>query len=347
MRKHRYLLLITPLLLCSLLGVSFVQAAEQTGQPASAGSEPAQGASASVSAVEFTKKGADTCIKCHDEDSEYPVFDIFKTKHGVQADARTPFGGLQCEACHGPGESNPLFAEDGKPPRSHVAKIRTGEQRPPMLAFGAKSHVPVADQNRMCLTCHAGDSHIAWQGSAHEAGEVACASCHTIHTPHDAVLDKETQPDKCFTCHLQQRAEFLKPSNHPVRFGQVACSDCHTTHGSATATLLARPTLNETCYTCHAEKRGPFLWEHAPASEDCSLCHTPHGSVHPALLTKRPPLLCQQCHAQEYHPSDAYTAAGLPGGTGSPSAFLLAGSCTNCHSQVHGSNHPSGVKLMR
>ena len=23
------------------------------------------------------------------------------------------------------------------------------------------------------------------------------------------------------------------------------------------------------------------------------------------------------------------------------------GSCANCHSQVHGSNHPSGVKLMR
>jgi hypothetical protein len=26
---------------------------------------------------------------------------------------------------------------------------------------------------------------------------------------------------------------------------------------------------------------------------------------------------------------------------------LLAKSCLNCHSQVHGSNHPSGVKFMR
>jgi hypothetical protein len=38
----------------------------------------------------------------------------------------------------------------------------------------------------------------------------------------------------------------------------------------------------------------------------------------------------------------------LPGGSAGGSAiFLVAGGCTNCHSQVHGSNHPSGEKLMR
>ncbi len=111
------------------------------------------------------------------------------------------------------------------------------------------------------------------------------------------------------------------------------------------AKLLLKPTLNETCYTCHAEKRGPFLWEHAPVAENCTNCHTPHGSIHPTLLVKRAPLLCQQCHSQSGHPSVARTGAGLPGG--SPSGFLLAGACINCHSQVHGSNDPSGVKLMR
>jgi DmsE family decaheme c-type cytochrome len=345
MRNHPgHLQFSLSLLLWCLLTVTNAHAAE-AAQAASADSAAVDAAPASVSALEYSKKGADTCIKCHDEDSEYPVLDIFKTKHGVQADVRTPFAGLQCEACHGPGVNNPLFDKDGKPAGKHVAKVRRGKERPPIISFGAKSPVPVAEQNGMCLTCHSGDSHITWQGSAHEAGDVACASCHTIHTPHDAVLDKETQPDKCFTCHLQQRADFNKPSRHPVQFGQLACTDCHNTHGSATTTLLRRPTLNETCYTCHADKRGPFLWEHAPASEDCTLCHTPHGSIHPTLLKKRPPLLCQQCHSQVNHPSDAYTTAGLPGAT--PSPFLLAGSCTNCHSQVHGSNHPSGVKLRR
>jgi DmsE family decaheme c-type cytochrome len=111
------------------------------------------------------------------------------------------------------------------------------------------------------------------------------------------------------------------------------------------AKLLIKPTLNETCYTCHAEKRGPVLWEHAPVAENCANCHTPHGSINPTLLVKRPPLLCQSCHSQAGHPSVARTGAGLPGGN--PSGFLLSGSCVNCHSAVHGSNDPSGVKLMR
>jgi len=298
-----------------------------------------------VSALEYTRKGADTCIKCHDEDSEYPVFDIFKTKHGSQADPSTPFSTLQCETCHGPGVKGVVFMEAAKRAGSHVGKVRPGEERPPILNFGAKSDEPVASQNQMCLQCHAGDQHIDWQGSAHEAANISCADCHTIHTGHDPVLDKVTQPDTCFKCHMKERADFYKPSTHPVRFGQLGCTDCHSPHGSATSTLLVRPTVNETCYTCHADKRGPFLWEHAPASEDCTLCHLPHGSVHPALLKKRPPLLCQQCHSQDDHQSVAYTAANLPGG--SPSAYLLAGACTNCHISIHGSNHPSGARLMR
>jgi len=35
----------------------------------------------------------------------------------------------------------------------------------------------------------------------------------------------------------------------------------------------------------------------------------------------------------------------LPGGQRSP--YVLGQNCLNCHSQVHGSNHPSGSKLMR
>jgi predicted CXXCH cytochrome family protein len=84
--------------------------------------------------------------------------------------------------------------------------------------------------------------------------------------------------------------------------------------------------------------------------EDCSLCHTAHGSVRRALLNKTPPLLCQQCHSQAGHPAVARTPAGLPsvaGGGGTGAVYTVSGSCTNCHTQVHGSNHPSGAKLLR
>lgn len=301
---------------------------------------------ATTQAGTYTKKGADTCIKCHDEDDEFPVFDIFKTKHGQQGDKRSPFAGLQCEACHGPGIAGPEAIQKVVKRGGHTTgKVRLGQERPPILAFGIQSEVPIEKQNSMCLNCHKSRDHISWEGSTHEGDDVACVNCHKLHTPQDPVLAKKTQAVVCFACHKRERAEFYKNSSHPVRSGQMSCTDCHRPHGSIAGSLLIKPTLNQTCYTCHADKRGPLLWEHAPVAEDCSLCHALHGSIHPALLIKRAPLLCQQCHSQVGHPSLALTGAGLPGG--SPSALLLGSSCANCHTQVHGSNHPSGVKLMR
>ena len=324
-------------LLCFMLSAG---AQEQAAAPAGSATETVV-----PMAGKYTEKGADTCIKCHDEEADYPVFDIFKTKHGQRGDKRSPFAGLQCEACHGPGVAGAAAMQEVLDRGGHVGKVRPGQERPPILNFGTKSDEPVATQNGMCLSCHESGDHIRWKGSVHEAGDIACAKCHTIHTVTDPVLEPETQSDVCFTCHKTQRVEFNKPSHHPVRFGQMACSECHAPHGSAADRSLIKSTLNETCYSCHAEKRGPFLWEHAPVAEDCSLCHTPHGSIHAPLLAKRAPLLCQQCHSQAVHPSASLTTSGLPGAM--PSGFLLSGSCMNCHSQVHGSNHPSGVKLMR
>jgi len=285
-------------------------------------------------ASQYTEKGADTCIRCHDEESEFPVFSIFKTKHAQKADKRTPFAGLQCEACHGPGVE-------------HAKKVPEGQKQAPIISFGTKSVVPAEKQNKMCLDCHQGNDRIGWSASQHEGGNLACVSCHKVHVPRDPVLTKAEQPEVCYSCHKKERADFFKPSTHPVRSGQMACSECHNPHGTNTTALLTKPTVNQTCYTCHAEKRGPFLWEHAPVTEDCTNCHTPHGSVHRPLLTKGAPLLCQQCHSPAGHPAVARTGAALPGGSAGPSGFLLAGSCLNCHSQVHGSNHPSGPKLMR
>ena len=66
----------------------------------------------------YTDRGADTCLKCHDEDDDYPVFDIFKTRHAQPGDPRSPFAGLQCEACHGPGpERKGTPADPGFRPR--------------------------------------------------------------------------------------------------------------------------------------------------------------------------------------------------------------------------------------
>jgi DmsE family decaheme c-type cytochrome len=109
--------------------------------------------------------------------------------------------------------------------------------------------------------------------------------------------------------------------------------------------MLTRNTVNETCYDCHAEKRGPFLWEHAPVREDCTNCHTPHGSNYENLLTARQPWMCQQCHAANFHPSGIYSGTGIP--PDGADQRMLGKQCLNCHSQIHGSNHPSGIRLTR
>ena len=283
----------------------------------------------------YSSKGADTCLKCHDEDNEYPVLPIFRTAHGEAGDSRSPMALLECETCHGPAGEHPK-------------RVREGETRPPIRAFGRDAWTPLAEQNAVCLRCHDDTPRINWHGGVHEAGAVGCADCHRTHARRDPMGDARDQVDTCNRCHLRQKAEFQRRSSHPVRFGQMRCSDCHNAHGSFAGKLLAAHAKTDLCLRCHAEKRGPVLWPHAPVIEDCTLCHSAHGSIQAALLNKRPPLLCQQCHNNAGHPSTVYTGDGLPGGSApSQRKFLLGKSCLNCHSQVHGSNHPSGVKLMR
>jgi DmsE family decaheme c-type cytochrome len=271
--------------------------------------------------------GSDVCADCHQEKFEQ----ILPSRHGQMADARTPFAQQGCETCHGPGETH-AFSE--------------GKERGGLIVFGDRSGVEPVLQNGKCLTCHQDTKRMHWQGSVHEAEDLTCSSCHLAHQP-DGVLKKATQAEVCSSCHWRVRADMHKASAHPIRDGQVSCTDCHTPHGSAGPSLLNALTINQACYSCHAEKRGPFLWEHEPVSDACTNCHVPHGSNNPALLVRRPPQLCQQCHQVQ--------GGGMGGGghinqardLGGNQRFVVGASCLNCHSQVHGTNHPSGPALQR
>lgn len=280
---------------------------------------------------EYSRKGADSCLACHDDQK---VLSVFRTRHAVQGDPNSPFGHgqLQCESCHGAGGE-------------HAGRVRRGEERPPIPAFASNTATSIRDQNSYCIDCHTADQGFAWHASGHDSNSVSCAGCHSMHADNDPVMATATQVEVCFDCHQQQRTQSMKPYAHPIRQGKMDCGSCHNTHGETTDLLLVRQTLNDTCYDCHAETRGPYLWEHAPVSEDCSNCHEPHGSSQPGMLSMRAPLLCQGCHSQDGHPSLPQDDSGLASSV--PSQFLLGQSCLNCHSEVHGSNHPSGSKLMR
>ncbi|HEY6926004.1 MAG TPA: cytochrome c3 family protein, partial [Steroidobacteraceae bacterium] len=214
-----------------------------TSPRALADTEPAQSANAAGPATaDRTLSGDEACTRCHDENEVRPVLSIYKTRHGVKADARTP----GCQSCHGAS-------------LAHQKNIggTSGHRTPPDVTFGLHGKSDPQAQVRQCLTCHEGGKRAMWGGSAHEQQNIPCAGCHRIHVGADPVLRKGTQPEVCFDCHKTQRAQTHLISTHPLDAGRMGCTDCHNPHGSTGPHNLIRNSVNETCYTCHAEKRGP------------------------------------------------------------------------------------------
>ena len=194
-----------------------------------------------------------------------------------------------------------------------------------------------AQNNGICLSCHERGERTYWEGSVHEERGLACTNCHTIMASVSAQNQLKTafQPDTCFQCHKDRRAQMFRSSHMPMREGKIVCSDCHNPHGSATEALLRTDSVNDTCYKCHAEKRGPFLFEHAPVRENCLNCHDPHGSINESSLKMSRPRLCYECH------TIGHTQAGPN------SQFTMGRACQNCHTMIHGSNSPAGAVFQR
>ena len=252
------------------------------------------------------------CLGCHTVSADVAVHAVFQTVHGGLGGG----GNGSCAGCHGASEEharNPAAAMPG-------------------ISFGPRWQSPAEARTDACLGCHSGGSPLHWVGSEHQREGMACDSCHDSHRQQDPALSDSGSQQACLSCHTRVQAELLLPSRHPIA-------------GSLGDASLHQASVSDNCLQCHQDKRGPFLWEHPPASEDCALCHRPHGAVHDRLLTARGPALCQQCHVAAFHPSLPYGAEGLAGGSGNQN--VLGKNCLNCHSQVHGSNHPSGARLTR
>jgi DmsE family decaheme c-type cytochrome len=313
----------TGLLCALLLGLGAAADAYSADEPGQGGAQSAP--------KDLVLNGDAKCTRCHDQDDSPQVLSIGKTRHGTVADSRTP----TCTSCHGDSDAHANNTQGG-------AKIP-----PPDRTFTKKSVTPVEVRNEACLSCHQKDSRRShWMGSTHQSRDVACSSCHQVHAAKDRVRDKLTQPEVCFTCHKEQRAQVNRPSHHPILEGKVACSDCHNPHGSVGPKLMKRDSVNETCYTCHMEKRGPFVRNHEPVAEDCANCHNPHGTTADSLLKSRPPFLCQQCHSGHGTPGLAGIAnianpSNTSSGVKANRNITQARGCVNCHTEIHGSNNPN------
>lgn len=277
-----------------------------------------------------------TCVHCHKV--EGANFAKTGLGHLMVRKPRDEQEGLGCQACHGPGREH----------MRHPHKPATG-----FLSFRETSFNLIKSGNERCLECHQNGERTFWQASTHAFRNVGCVDCHQLMCPVTATEQPSPQIKKsplgtefvtpflvtrpetqvCIRCHMRKAMEINLPSHMPVREGLMTCTDCHNPHGGPYPKQLRAATVNEVCYRCHAEKRGPFLWLHAPAMMNCLDCHTPHGSVNQHMLTIREPLLCQRCHVVTRHPSQPQKQFTV---------FVFGQSCTNCHSQIHGSNSPGG-----
>ena len=275
-----------------------------------------------------TYVGNEVCQACH-----APAFEKFsQTQMGkiFLFNARNEAEKRACESCHGPG-SNHVAAGGGRGVGG-------------LITFRKDSGESAKVQNDACLGCHQRGIQTYWAASPHASRGLACVNCHTLMektsgkqlaklTEVTPFFINRAETEVCGQCHLQRRAQLMRSSHMPVREGKLTCTSCHNPHGTPNPAQLKQTSVNENCYTCHTERRGPFLYEHPPTVDSCTNCHEPHGTVNDRLLKVTDPRMCTQCHMITGHPVTP---------RGKNSVFFFNRSCTNCHSQIHGSNHPSG-----
>jgi DmsE family decaheme c-type cytochrome len=269
--------------------------------------------------VEAHYIGDKACMACHAGHAET----FSKTLMGRIG--KTQPGKFACENCHGPGSV-------------HV-KLGGGRGVGGIISFRVDDRTRTAEENNaICLTCHLRGQRTYWQGSIHQTRDLACTNCHTImkNVSLKHQLKTVLEPDTCFQCHKDRRAQMWRASHMPLREGKITCSDCHNPHGSLTEALIKEDSINDNCYKCHAEKRGPFLFEHAPVRENCLNCHEAHGSINEYSLKLSRPRICFECHGFGHGPT-----AGIN------SPYTMGRSCQNCHTQIHGTNSPAGGAFQR
>lgn len=196
---------------------------------------------------------------------------------------------------------------------------------------------------RIRLTSHFGTSV---KEGEQVLGE-ACESCHGAGSLHvegqgDPTKIVRSSENRCFTCHVDIRAQFQLQYHHPVPEGWMSCTSCHDPHGDDVAAWSAVSLLGpgEKCLECHQQFKGPFVFEHDPVRDGCQTCHNPHGSVYEKLLVADQRVTCLRCHWEP-----AFNTANATIGDRNHASFNVGrgGECIDHHIAVHGSNLTSAL----
>jgi len=137
-----------------------------------------------VVCAEEMETGECSCLGCHTTD--------FDPAEGIYT-----YGGVSCEACHGPYvEGHP---KDGV------------------------MHLDV--DSSICSDCHV-ETHQQWQDSRHAQAGVQCIGCHLSHSQDFRLTDEAL----CGACHRDRLEDFAHTAHES---SEVDCTDCHLSSATA------------------------------------------------------------------------------------------------------------------
>lgn len=166
--------------------------------------------------AQYTAEGSERCLRCHAGERMALMAD---TAHGDETNPHTPYAERGCESCHGPGSL-------------HASRARGGRGVPSLVTFGRDESTEV--QTQACIRCHAdsmGDlAGMEWDGSAHDAFNITCTTCHQAHIVGNPMTDADRQRERCTICHSRQIAEHPRFEDKGIAFEALTCYDCHDVH---------------------------------------------------------------------------------------------------------------------
>jgi len=192
------------------------------------------------------------------------------------------------------------------------------------------ARIVVSDENiegQACEACHgAGSLHVNAQ---------------TKQEKRATIVNPKKNPEACYKCHLEKKAEMSLEYHHPVPEGKMSCTDCHDPHSKEGVLPGSAKSIfdkNAVCAKCHEDQTKPFVYEHEALREGCTVCHNVHGSINPKMLKERDLNLCLKCHTQLTFPyiGGNYHVTNVQRGP------CWSGSC---HVAVHGSNYNKHLRI--
>ena len=201
---------------------------------------------------------------------------------------------------HARYQGRPLSPGMRSLPRPRIGSRR--RRRRHYKDFHFQGSLPPKKSTIAASTCHAGGAaaHECDQLDTHEERrELHLLPLAAPRADHEFLLSKP-QPELCYGCHLQQKAQFEMPFHHRVNEGLMQCSDCHNVHGTVgPKQVRTSSTQDAVCFTV-PHRQGRPIRLRACRRQGQRMPILPHASTAGPnahmLKLSNVNLLCLQCH---------------------------------------------------